>query len=399
MFSTITSFGQARFEYDLIFNDGLDGKLVSASALYDAGSNAITNSLYDETLISGRIEEEQKEDTYSKLATNNRFGLDLGANVLYRQGRDSSHAFYINLKDRNFRYFTFEENLLRLVLSGNRQFIGQNVDLGDLYLRHLRYQSIGFGFQKKLNENLFISGGLNFVKSGFYQDLSVMNMSFFIDSDVTEINVQADYNRQVSVKDDLSNYVLFRGVGASVDIEVAYMIKKDMYVGLKVQDLGALHFANLTSSDTLVNMSIESFEIDDFFAANALTSFNQDEIVDFEAFEESSESASIVLPAHFSLIYQHRMASNFLMNAQLRYQLSRAFLPELAFTPSYLIKGFEFGVRNRLGGYSNYDFGLHLAKVFVDKYGFSIDLLNFESVFLPRSSTGQSLFMTLSARL
>ena len=129
-------------------------------------------------------------------------------------------------------------------------------------------------------------------------------------------------------------------------------------------------------------------EIDDIFDIN--TSNSNDNITDYFGIDSTYSSKTISTPTKITLGLQEKIGEKLFLEVYTNYQFVTAYIPQMIIKPNILLnKNFSVAPIINLGGFGKADLGLNVS-YHHSNYFVTLDLLEFENLIAPKTSSGRA---------
>lgn len=161
--------------------------------------------------------------------------------------------------------FTFSENFMQLAWNGNKQFAGEEVDLGPLSFNFLynREYFLGIALPIVTTDNFMFRFGGRFK---FLQGINAIYMpkhqaSFYTDPEGRYIEIKPDFEiHTAGITTNLDFRELFasKGTGVGFDFGTRFIFKQRAVINLSILDIGRIKFNN--STQTITNNTPVKYE-------------------------------------------------------------------------------------------------------------------------------------------
>ena len=374
---------------------GVVGHEIYISSMADYQSTSVGKDITRSFLFGGFINQEMKESSSSRHDEINRFGIDINADIEYRNHKvnlfkDSLSGMIIKAGMYNFSSAMYSKDLFDLAFFGNDMFIGDTANLSGSEFNSISFQKIGFGWLDKKSKSsvCFNIIGLNSYISGSFQD-TYLYQNQAIDS--MSLELYGTSNRAIG-----GSY--FKGFGAAFDIDYRFRMKKTekehINFQLLVRNLGFAFIPNTETYSANGVVSYSNYQISELI--NSETIFNNtEETINGIADTVTNQNTVILLPAMFQ--FTKLIDCNSSKKIQgffgFRSYLNKAYIPMLFGGLDYKPKKWcNLGVQASYGGFSQLRWGVYSSFSFPH---FTLGIAS-ENLFNKR---GESITIKLSCAL
>jgi len=242
-------------------------------------------------LFDGKLSAAERKQEWRNMAgelkSTNRVGALAEAfplAIAFRLGKDSPITFVATTEVKAGMALTFNDNMGRLIMTGNKGFEGQTVDLGDkLRFRAMALQAFGAGINwQVIGEpgdalSLSVGGQLKFLQGYLGADLEMNQASLYTSEPL--MRWEYDYTMHTAGLDN--RYEDSRGIsgsGIGADLGATLGLGENIEISASLTQLGAIRFTknitNYRGRDAFDWEGVESNEFLDF------DSYNVDSIFD-----------------------------------------------------------------------------------------------------------------------
>jgi len=374
---------------------GVVGHEVYISSMADYQSTSVGKDITRSFLFGGFINQEMKESSSSRHDEINRFGIDINAEIEYRNHKvnlfkDSLSGMIIKAGMYNFSSAMYSKDLFDLAFFGNEMFIGDTANLSGSDFNSMTFQKIGFGWLDKKSKSSVCLNiiGLNNYISGSFQD-TYLYQSQAIDS--MSLELFGSSKRAIG-----ESYI--KGFGAAVDLDYRFKMKKTekehIYFQLMIRNLGFAYIPETETYNANGVVSYSNYEISELI--NSETIFNNaEETINDLADTLTNQNTFILLPAMFQ--FTKLIDCNSSKKIQgffgFRSYLNKAYIPMLFGGLDYKPKKWcNLGVQASYGGFSQLRWGVYSSFSFPH---FTLGIAS-ENLFNKR---GESITLKLSCAL
>lgn len=379
--------------------------LLSIEGGYNINSNTLTNELYNTVYTGGYIDNQIKERAYRNLKSSNRSGGDLNYGFSFYFKPDSlfkkknNLGFSVSIKDRIHFHSVFSDDLLKLVLSGNSEFIGRSAFFNNTQLGYLHYQQIKFNFFRN-KENLWINGAISYLKGQDFINLNINRGELFTKDDISQIYLNTAYNFQMpDTTKGAKKTGKFNGHGTSIDFCFTEKLNHShSRINLEINDLGFIRWnKNSLSADVDTSFTFGGVRLNNILQLNDsnVTGLSQDSIKhSFLPYEK--KSMTTILPAwiHLGIVYD--IGKKSMLSLGIKYRINAGFKPLYYVSYDYSFNRFiKTGINLSYGGYGRMNTGIQVRTVIFKKAEMILHVNNFMGFIFPKKTFGQGLFLSL----
>lgn len=385
------------------------GFMIGANVSANINSTAFTDQFLYGFLDGRKLSNSDKDNMIDRTASQNRFGLQSTSQLFVAKKITNSKVknwlhstFYLKVADRQILNLEFADNLLKLGLYGNRQFAGQNVDLGNFDLNFFRFQQIQLGWIQETTERTY-GIGISYLNGERQLNIDSDELTLYTSELGDVANIQTKLEAYQSDTSN-NNFLANNGNGASIDLfyEHKFCFEHnekawDVTARLDISDVGFISWNDRsTHYDIDSSYNYIGTEVEDLFdlGDSILNFVTPDSIYDALTTRTKKKSHTTYLPptVHSSLtfgngIWNYTFGTIFKINAN--------YYPYGYFRPirninRYIRAGGSIGY----GGYGTFSYGLE-AYFNYKKFQLGIGSKHLEGVTLPNRSGGNQLFVTL----
>ena len=268
-FVITTSYGQIR-----LFNRYYPGDntssikkyQVSASFSEASNSNSFTNEFYSSFNKSEYINDDLKSRQINNLKNPVLTGdiRNIGLDAFFASGKSNAY-YYFGIEHQYFLDTSFDEDVIKLILLGNKPFAGETITAPDS-----KYYSIYFNQLKGGMGHVFESeGGIHHITGNIalnlgqnYNELFIKNSSVYTDPGGEYLEINAKFNTRVS--DTVwAEWYEVRGIGASLDFEYDFDKTGNFHFDFALKNLGFITWTgNSFTGETDTSFVFNGVEFD-----------------------------------------------------------------------------------------------------------------------------------------
>ena len=259
----------ARFHPSLLGDTPYTGQVGIVNAYAYVGTNAVTYNDIKAAGIDKNLTNAQVDAIVSNLKTTNQFssGLYVGlpfVNFAFKVQKEDetgrkrekfSMAVFSNVRVESS--LTFSKVLAEFLWKGNKQFVGQSVDVGKVSVNGFSQAEAGIGLAIpfKISDKLVIRGGVRLKYIAGFGSIYTEKASGVLTTTDNGINseVRADLNYKVNVAFPSSSNndnigIIGRGFGA--DLGATAVFDSRFAATLSLIDIGAVHYKPDANTDS-----------------------------------------------------------------------------------------------------------------------------------------------------
>ncbi|MBL4594325.1 MAG: hypothetical protein JKX68_11000 [Flavobacteriales bacterium] len=390
------------------FVDTTQHLTVSFGANYTYGSSVMNNEFLNKFIFGGKIDREHKDKAYQKLSSNNRLGGDLNYSLNVVIPLDTffgktNISFKVGLEIIEHMDGEFSSDLFKFTFDGNKQFAGENIEIGGTNYNYYKYQQLNLGLinYKYYDEKLAKEGVVfSIIMAEEHKAITVREGSIFTEELGREIDVDLNYLYNSS---DTANKGIgaFNGFGVSTDLFTEFYLKNGDKVYLGVEDLGFIHWnKNSLEVATDSTFHFEGIVVDNLFDLNdtLLSNISKDSIINSISTSNEKGDYSVALPTAVNINYTKVLNEKWKINIGVYHKILSNYFP-LIYTNYYYYFNKKFVAKAHVsyGGYGKLNTGLALAKSIGNYFNVFIGTNNIEAFIVPSSSYSNSGFVGLKA--
>ncbi len=385
---TVTSLGLAQNQQTILEVDSIKA-IISLEGGVSIQSSSITNSLINKVYSDGFFTNEVKQDVVNRLDKfNTRYSDNSYIQLGYKTGGKKIN-WSVNLRQRSNSFAQINANFLKLTMYGNKQFRGQDLNLGNTIFVTQLYQSLGFGLEKNINKFTF-GGSLNVLKGSYLDFFSIEDGSLFTAQDGTEILAKGKIR---SITSDSHSGKDWSGLGLSFDASVQYDVSDELLFRLEADDIGFIKWKSLKHTKGTIDKALTPYQIN---LLNPSASFNSkiklDEILGLTS-QNSSFTYRTAGNVHF--LAKAKIRKNISMRAGVRVYTTAGAIPLVYLNPMYKLKKHALGLTLQAGGYGYKDIILNYEWVIANRVHLLVNANVLEALLAPSTTSSQGLNASL----
>lgn len=382
----ITNYDTLEYKQEFILNGGLD---FSASA--------VENSILSKFYRGGFIDDQMKDNSFSKHRAINRAGMDISGDFIYRNYtkklfKNKNWGMQFQLGYYNFGGILYSDDLFGLAFYGNDRYVGDTIDMSGTDISFVSFQKFGFGLvdaKTKSSVSLNVYNISNRV-SGDFRDLQIAQSS-----DGMEVNVVMDGEVDVK-KNNKFNQGFGFGIDADFRFSVAWYKERIAKIQFLAKNVGfgyMIEDQKRYSFDTTINYT--GFEFKDLIGDNAILSDSVN-LLDTLGIASSDVNPVFMLPGFIQI--------GKMIDRNSKYKLQEFFgirvYPTLIYSP-YIFAGANYkamdwlnvGASLSYGGFAGFKTGIY-ANISFAKFHAGLGTDNLIGA-LSKKGNGQSLYLKL----
>jgi len=377
-----------------------------------AGNNAFHYGLFDKLQKDKELTNEDIDNLLSSMhPTKNTLGLGQDYQILGLAFQIKNIAFAFSVVDKFAFDFNYTRNFLSLLWQGNKQFAGQNIDLGPLSMNAQYTRE----FAGATAFNLFgdMEKGVRLgIRAKYIQGLGALSMptsqlKMYTEPDGRYIDVGFNYHLNIS---GLSKFdpLAFNGTGYGADLGATFNFSPKFSLDASVLDIGAVNYnKNLKSYAKMGTYRYEGMFIKNFFSVPEM---NTDTLAAvFEPVETEGNSFSVALPTRLLLQGELKLGKKDDESLQPKHAFFFTYIqgfnqkpggtkrPYLGVAYNYdLHEILDIGASAALGGYNRYAIGTFFSLNFFHTLKLGIGSDNLMPLIIKKSGTGIDVSLNAS---
>ena len=212
-------------------------------------SNTFTNTFFNEVTSSGYLSPELKNEQLDKLNGGVLTGTkrSIGGGVFINSRKV---FYYVGVEHQHILDSRIDENLIKLLLLGNKPFAGTTLNIGSSVYTSTYFNRLmgGVGYElKQDNKSHTFFGKLALTSGQNYDNIQVDQASLYTHPDGDYLDMTVKANTQLS---DTVWAGIFdiNGIGLSLDLSYVLEKEKDFFVGFSAKNLGFINWNGNTFS-------------------------------------------------------------------------------------------------------------------------------------------------------
>jgi hypothetical protein len=264
------SYGQIRLfnrYYPADNTDTIRKLQVSASFSEGSNSNSFTNEFYSSFNKSEFINDDLKNRQIGNLKSPVLTGdiRNIGIDAFFASGKNQNTYYYIGIEHQYYLNTSLDEDVIKLILLGNKPFAGQTLSVPDSKYYSIYFNQVKGGMGHRIDK----PGGIHHITGNIavnfgqnYNELLMKNSSLYTDVNGEYLNIDAEFNTHLS--DTVwAEWYDIRGIGASVDFEYDFDKPGNFHFDIAVKNLGFITWTgNSFIGETDTSFVFEGISID-----------------------------------------------------------------------------------------------------------------------------------------
>lgn len=160
--------------------------------------------------------------------------------------RIKKNFFTFSNSIRTSMYFSYPKDMMRLLVSGNAQFLDEDktVSLEQLRINGSVWSEMAVGYQRHVTDRINVGGRIKFLNGFANINNTKTDVSLYTDPDSYSwtiiSNIQANMASIVDTSGNVNQSDLFQNKGVSIDLGGTYRFSDNLAVGVGVLDLGKI---------------------------------------------------------------------------------------------------------------------------------------------------------------
>lgn len=378
---------------------------ISAFAQQDANSNTFTNEFFNEVNKSGYISsdliDKQIENMSGKILSGQITSIGLNA-LINSKKLAGKRYFIVGYEHQHFLDSYLDEDLVKLLLKGNKQFAGESIQIpaSRYYNNYFNQLKGGVGFRMENGEAVqHFAFTLGFATGQNYDFVEVKNSSIYTHPDGDYLDIAVNANTKVSDTVWAEVYQV-NGLGLSTNLEYSFSKSNNFHFDVNLKNLGFINWNGNTfmgSVDTTIR----------FEGVNMDTTSSQGDLPEDYSYNslrnmifKNPESGSFtdVLPMSFRL-----SGGKYFSEGKFYAGLSATYFPTLKASFSTELFGtwnhkdvFYLTPIVRYSQYEQFNFGLSIGLKIIDKIHIYAGSAYLNSFFDKNANLGSGGFIRLT---
>ncbi len=342
-----------------------------------AGNNAFHYGLFDKLQNNKELTETDINNLLSAMhPTKNTLGIGQDYQILGLAFQIKGFAMAFSVVDKFGFDFNYTRNFLSLLWKGNKQFAGQNIDLGPIsmnaqYTREF-VGATAFNIVGDMEKGVRLGFRAKYIQGIGALSMPTSQLKMYTEPDGRYIDVGFNYHLNMSGLNQFDP-LKFNGTGYGADIGATFNFSRKFSLDASLLDVGLVNYnQNLKSYAKMGTYRYEGMFIKNFFGNPEI---NTDTIAAvFEPVETEGKSFSVALPTRLLLQGELKLGHKEEESLQPTHSFFFTYIqgfnqkpggtkrPYLGVAYNYdLHEWVDVGVSGALGGYNKYALGAFLS--------------------------------------
>lgn len=403
LFFVSSALCKAQFADDFLYYSS-NKRSINLGGEYELNSDFLSNSFINRFAKGGYIDKTMKDDQLKRITGINIIGGLLNTNLTAFFGKDSSkYRFITGVNHRQFFNASITDDVYKFGFYGNKQFVGEDANLGNSQINNYSYQEFKLGFlvDGPDTTKAIMGMSLSYLKGQSFFRLNTNSSSLFTAADASYINFTT--NAQLSLSDTASRYWHdFNGHGMSAEFfaETPYKSKLgDSKFILSVSNLGFIKWSSNTLNYTADStFTYSGVYINDMFSLqdSTLNAISLDSISE-NATNLDRAKSSTNLPVTFLIIHKIRFSKLFEFTTGFRHLFNANYKPYL-FTEGtfYFADKLSINTHIGFGGYGKLSGGIGISGTIKKHFVLKVGSNSIQGFVVPKKTLGQSAYISIS---
>lgn len=383
------------------------GRSVSINGEYNAGSNGFQNIIMNRFIFGGYIDKKMKDNALSHMRGYNQLGVNLNYDVSVFFGKKPKYCFLIGFKNQQILNAGYTRDFYRLMMYGNKPFLGKTANLSRTNFNALSFQEIKIGVViRNIDTSAKIGFSISFLRGDqLLYARANNNSSLYTNANGTSLTFQSNFNLAMSDTSKTKNIARFNGIGASADVffETPYKSKVGTLSVLTVNanNIGFIHWLGKSvqyNSDSV--LKFDGYHINSIadLKDSTLKKINSDSILR-NLMHARHEEFNTNIPTNLIIINKIYFGKKaFALSTGFRYIFHSNYKPYVFIEPEYKIKNkFTVGIHIGYGGYARLNIGLNLMYN-TKSWFFRLGSNSLQGFIAPNTAYGQGLFLSVAKK-
>ncbi|MEI7594357.1 MAG: DUF5723 family protein [Bacteroidota bacterium] len=384
---------------------------ISVSGNGSFNSSTISNNFAKSFLLNDYISSNQIDKTISYLERSNHFGMDIIGRMDYlskelKRTDSTTMRWQFTYRSVIHSDFDISKNLFSLIFKGNKQFAGQNIDLGHNSIQNLSYDNVMIqGISKTIfpNSTHTIGIGVGLILGKQINSAYINNASLYTEENGEYLDLSSNYSYYSS--SNIPNY--YKGYGINANGFYLIESEKNKYF-FSFDNAGFINWKSggaIYRSDTTIRF--EGVEVNDIFTNT--NTINTDSIFQSITGNEKDSGAFTrpIIP-EICFAYERAIDRNLSLQAALNLRVNGNFNPRFSGKIKYNFNSkFFVSLLASYGGYGFYNgntkgiasIGLETAFNICKTWNIYLQLPYINGMLFPDKLSGAAAFITLSKKL
>jgi hypothetical protein len=372
-------------------------------SLYGNGyinSNSITNEFIKAYAYTySYIDADLKQQQVDRLKSSNVVGYDIRTG-LYGQYKLKNIRYEAGVSYRDFASVQFSPDMFNLVFYGNSMYAGQTANLDPFKLYNTNYQTFYMGARTTVGskKNMEIAGRLGFVRGGRLQKINSKNLSLYTDANGSFLTLNGKFDVAYTEDSMYATIPPMNGAGITTDLFYAIKGKKGTFT-LELLDLGFVKWKDVATFSGDSSYTYSGLDVENILGTGGIKMdpINLTSFFDNLGLTKVNKDVTYMLPATLNVSYYRNISAKVSFSGSVRQQFVYGYKPRVsAKLAYYLKKDFVLIPTIAYGGFGRADIELGVAKTFAERLIVSANLMWFEYLVLPNSTSGNGMSVAFS---
>jgi hypothetical protein len=369
-----------------------------------AGNNAFHYGLFDKLQKNKELTEADIENLLSSMhPIKNVLGIGQDYQVLGLAFQIKNFALAFSVVDKFAFDFNYTRNFLSLLWKGNKQFAGQNVDLGPIsmnaqYTREF-VGSTAFNIAGDMEKGVRLGIRAKYIQGIGAISMPTSELKMYTEPDGRYIDVGFNYHLNISGLSEFDPFK-FNGTGLGADIGATFNFSPKFTLDASVLDIGAVTYTqNLKSYAKMGTYRYEGMFVKNFFTKPEVNTDTLSAV--FEPVQTEGNQFSVALPTRLLLQGELKLGKKDEESLQSKHTLFFTYIqgfnqkpggtkrPYLGVAYNFdLHEFFDIGASAAYGGYNKYAVGAFFSVNLFHRLKFGIGSDNLTPLIIKSSGTG-----------
>ncbi len=377
---------------------------LSGNYYFWAGNNAFHYGLFDKLQNEKELTNADIDNLLSAMhPTKNTLGLGQDYQILGLALQIKSLAIAFSVVDKFAFDFNYTRNFLSLLWKGNKQFAGQNIDLGPLSMNaQYTREFVGgtaFNIAGDMEKGIRLGIRAKYIQGIGALSMPTSQLKMYTDPDGRYIDVGFSYRLNISGLKEF-NPLKFNGTGYGADIGATFNFSSKFTLDASLLDIGTVNYTqNLKSYAKQGTYRYEGMVIKNFFGNPEINSDTLAAV--FEPVETEGGSFSVALPTRLMLQGELKLGKKDEESLQSKHAFFFTYIQGFNQKPGgtkrpYLGVAYNFdlyewvdiGASAALGGYNKYAFGAFFSLNLFHRLKMGIGSDNLMPLIIKKFGTG-----------
>ncbi len=419
---TVTSFSALSFVMTIALNafgqqygmrqyfSKSDSALIGLRTHVELNSSFLTSRFYYSAFSGKGLSSSETDRISNRSSDLNRLGFEVDAGfyasipVSGKNAEAPKSRFIIGLFDRQLLTTSFDNDLGKVFIDGNKHYRGKVVQM-NLDVQFIRAQELQLGWQSKLGK-WDVIGAVSFLNGEQFASASSTKLELYTTTYGESVSLNTSLDIQQS---DTTNrgFGSPNGLGASFGMLAHRELKpnkqlKSHFIEIELRDLGVISW-NENSVDYSVdsNYYFEGVFIEDLFDFNDSTLENSGLDTALQDIRKNGVKGTqtLALPAVVAISYFAEFSNHWYASGHLSYRQFPGLIPQLIVRGGKHLKhGITIGSMVGYGGYGGFRLGFEGGLKW-GNWNLTASTNNLEGLFLWNYSGGVSGFLNLRRKI